>query len=128
MFQIYTDGSCREWIAYAATLILEDAKTYHTLFAFECAPNSTVAEIQAIRQGLQWIVENGYADEDVVVYTDLQYAVALFEERATCSDECLCQLFAQIPKLKIQYMKSHGSGRGLNSICDHLAYALTRME
>lgn len=76
--EIYTDGSCHTQIrvgAWAALLFVDDKKMI--LHGVEHDTTHNRMELLAVIKAIEWLIENGFKNQIIHVFSDSQYVINL---------------------------------------------------
>jgi ribonuclease HI len=130
MITIYTDGSCSGNPGpggVGCVIMVDDETTIISEFIGHTTNN--IAELKSIQVALESIQNK---DEEIVIYTDSQYAVGLFTKnwKAKANTELVLEIkdkLKEFSNLKIEKVKGHSTNYG-NVIVDQLATQATKTK
>lgn len=132
MIEVYTDGSCKPTNPGPAgfgVAVLVDKKLYSLTSEYIGVATNNVAEIMGVRYALIFLKSLGWEWEEVVIYTDSQYVIGLFEKNwnAKANQELVAEVRQQLemfPNLEFRWVKGH-DGNKYNEVVDKLASLIT---
>lgn len=130
MIKVYTDGSCKPTNPGPCgfgCVILIDGEVHTSHGGFIGQGTNNIAEVKGVEYGLQVLKELDYNWEEIIIYTDSQYAIGLFTKnwKAKVNKELINKVkkdLEDFPNLAFVWVKGH-SGDEYNEMADQLANA-----
>lgn len=147
-FVVYTDGACsgNPGPGGYGTIVIKDFKYVHELGGGDFETTNNRMELQAVIEGLDYILTNSSSGYEVQIYTDSVYVIRgatqwiygwMKNNWRNSSGEPvanpeewkkLAQLIQKVPsKIKWDYVRGHNGDPG-NERCDRIAVAFSKND
>lgn len=126
---VYTDGSCKPtnpgYCGCGIVIIDKEDNIIHQEAIYLGEGTNNIAELTAIKLGLDWIKNNGDSWNSHVIYTDSNYAVGILTKnwKASKNQELVAEirsLVENFPNTSIAWIKGHNKNT-FNELADELA-------
>ncbi|NMC99757.1 MAG: ribonuclease HI family protein [Bacteroidales bacterium] len=123
--EVHTDGGSRGNPGNAACAFVAEKQNIELfkLSKYLGKTTNNVAEYSATILALEWLLQNNYADEEIVFYSDSELMVKQINGQYKVRDEKILTLYSKVFKLFKMFNKQPKFihvRRGMNKIADQL--------